>query len=96
MSGIVIWSTFLVGFGPLIIKELAPFVSNPTPTPSIEASMRKQNGFENSFVMLSVETKAQLFKAAKSFFSSVIGVPIAQSPLPGGKNFMLKMRSYIS
>ena len=43
-----------------------------------------------------METKAQLFKAANNFFSSVMGVPIAHSPRPGGKNFIWKIRSYIS
>ena len=42
------------------------------------------------------EEKAQLFKAANKPLSSVIAVPIAHKPLPGGKNFILKIRSYIS
>ena len=43
----------------------------------------------------SVETNAQLLRAEKSSFSSVIAVPIAQRPLPGGKNFMLYILSYM-
>jgi len=31
-----------------------------------------------------------------TYFSSVSGVPIAHRPLPGGRNFMVKIRSYIS
>ena len=56
----------------------------------------KQNALEKSDEILSVETKAQLLSAANNFFYSVMAVPIAQSPRPGGKNFMLKIRSYIS
>ena len=46
----------------------APFVSKPTPTPSIVASIRNSNGSERSLSNVSVETNAQLFNAAAKFF----------------------------
>ena len=57
---------------------------------------KKVNGFEPSSLIVSVETNAQLFSAAYKFLSSVIGVPIAHKPLPGGKNFILNILSNIS
>lgn len=39
-------------------------VSNPTPTPSMDASIRKAKGADGSFAMSSVLTKPQLFNAA--------------------------------
>mmetsp|Transcript_25581 Transcript_25581/g.89144 ORF Transcript_25581/g.89144 Transcript_25581/m.89144 type:complete len:375 (+) Transcript_25581:2247-3371(+) len=74
----------------------APRVSNPTPTPSIDASMRKQNGRDGLSFTLSVLTNAQLFSAANRRRSSVSADPMAHSPRPGGMNFMWKMRRYIS
>mmetsp|Transcript_30235 Transcript_30235/g.48468 ORF Transcript_30235/g.48468 Transcript_30235/m.48468 type:complete len:206 (+) Transcript_30235:538-1155(+) len=72
-------------------------VSNPTPTPSMEASIRKQNGSDTFFEgLVLVETKAQLFSAAYTPLSSVNCEPIAHNPRPGGKNLKLKMRSNIS
>ena len=51
--------------------------------------------FIHSFKVL-VDTNAQLLSAAYKPFFSVIGVPIAQRPRPGGKNFIVKILSYIS
>ena len=62
----------------------------------MEASNRKQNGLLPSSFRFWVETKAQLFRAAYRWRSSVMGVPIAHRPRPGGKNFIVKMRSNIS
>ena len=45
-SGISNTSLFLLLFIPFTTISLAPLVSKPTPTPNIEASIRKQNGFE--------------------------------------------------
>lgn len=41
-------------------------VSKPTPTPSIDASMRKAKGAEGSLAMSAVLTKPQLLSAAYS------------------------------
>ena len=48
---------------------LAPLVSNPTPTPSIERSNKNKNGRANlDGSVIFVLTKAQLFKEAYKYF----------------------------
>ena len=75
----------------------APKSSKPTPTPSIDASIRNANGFAGSFFVISrVETKAQFCSAAEFFCSLTNGVPITQSPRPGGVHFKLNKRSNAS
>ena len=51
-------------FIPLIMISPAPLVSNPTPTPNMDASIKKQNGFAISSLIVDVDTNAQLFRAA--------------------------------
>mmetsp|Transcript_26403 Transcript_26403/g.59111 ORF Transcript_26403/g.59111 Transcript_26403/m.59111 type:complete len:209 (+) Transcript_26403:347-973(+) len=77
----------------------APFVSKPTPTPSIAASIRKQNGSaapRGFRPRPEVLTKAQLLRAAKVARSSVTAVPMAHRPRPGGRNRMWNTSSNIS
>ncbi len=45
-----------------------PPTEAPTPTPNIDASMRKANGFAGLYLFISpVETKAQFCRAAEFF-----------------------------
>ena len=75
----------------------APLSSNPTPTPNIDASIKKENGFAGlSFVISIVETKAQFCNAAEFLCSLIRGVPIIHSPRPGGVHFKLNKRSNAS
>ena len=63
--------TYLIGvssLGPRTETLPRPFVSKPTPTPNIEAFIKKENGLLGSEAKSSVDTKAQLFKAADKFF----------------------------
>ena len=73
-----------------------PLVSNPVPIPNILDSITNLTDFIKSIGELDlVLTKAQLFNAGYSFFYSVIGLPIAHNPLPGGKNFISYILLYI-
>ena len=59
--------------------------------------MRKAKGLAGLFFVISlVETKAQFCKAAELRCSLTKGVPITQSPRPGGVHFRLNSRSYAS
>ena len=59
--------------------------------------MRKANGLAGSVLFIDpVDTKAQFCKAAELRCSLTNGVPITQSPLPGGVHLRLKRRSKAS
>mmetsp|Transcript_4829 Transcript_4829/g.19338 ORF Transcript_4829/g.19338 Transcript_4829/m.19338 type:complete len:222 (-) Transcript_4829:262-927(-) len=75
------------------VSAPAPRVSKPTPMPSMLQSIKKQKGLVLSAARSLVDTKAQLFSAAKRSRSSVRTVPIAHNPRPGGSIFMWKTRS---
>ena len=96
VSGITIGS--VSGCGSYIVKSLsAPLSSKPTPTPSMEASIRKANGLAGfNLVIDSVDTKEQFCKAAEFFCSFTRGVPITHRPLPGGVHFRFHRRSNAS
>ena len=75
----------------------APLSSNPTPTPSILASIKNAKGFAGSVLVIEpVDTNAQFCKAAEFRFSFTSGVPITQRPLPGGVHFRFHKRSKAS
>ena len=61
----------------------APLVSKPTPTPTIDISIRKANDLDISASRFSVDTNAQLLRAAPPL-SQMKGVPIIHNPRPGG------------
>ena len=59
-------------------------------------SMVKVNGSDGFSAMFSVLTKPQLLRDAARPFLLMMSEPIAQRPRPGGRNFMVNIRSYIS
>ena len=75
----------------------APLSSNPTPTPSIDASIKKANGFAGLNLFISpVETNAQFCSAAEFFCTLTMFVPIAHKPRPGGVHLRLNSLSKAS
>ena len=75
----------------------APLSSNPTPTPNIDASIRKAKGLAGSNLVIEVvDTKAQFCRAAELRCSLTIGVPITHSPRPGGVHLRFHRRSKAS
>ena len=75
----------------------APLLSNPTPTPSMLASIKNANGFAGFNLVISlVDTNAQFCKAALFFCSLTTGVPIIHRPRPGGVHLKLNNRSKAS
>jgi hypothetical protein len=75
----------------------APLESKPTPTPSMEASIRKANGpVGSTLVMSPVLTNAQFCRAAELRWTMTSGVPIIQRPRPGGVHLKVNIRSKAS
>lgn len=81
--------------GSWIMKPIrAALVSKPTPTPSMDASMRNVNGAAGSSAVMSrVETNAQFCSGAELPSSFTSGVPITHRPRPGGVHFNSNSRS---